>query len=59
MKKHICETTVIWAVMTYSKTLDPQNVRKNWKGLGADLDFQRLIQGYLAKFMTIKVQLLL
>ena len=37
MKRHICETNVIWALMTCSKTLDPQTVRKNWKGLGDDL----------------------
>ena len=37
MKRHSCVTNVIWALMTCSKTLDPQNVRKNWKGLGDDL----------------------
>lgn len=37
MKKTVYKTTVIWALMTFSKNLDPQNVRKSWKGFGDDL----------------------
>ena len=34
---HAHKITVIWALVTLSTNLDPQYVRRNWKGLGDEL----------------------